>query len=350
MTDKRSDTEKIKSLIASSGNIVLVGHVNPDGDSIGSLMAMGFLLEGMGKMVIRVVPNELPRPLKNAKGKTKIYDFISSESHVRKQIADCDLAICLDFNDILTRLGGFGEVLNSLSCPKILIDHHLQPNEELFEAMISDTSASSTCFLVYKYIKEAYGISVITPKMASALYLGMMTDTGKFSYGNLSSELFRAVGDLVDCGADIAGVELAVFNSQSEERVRLIGYALNSKMVVLHGRKTAYITLSVKELNKYRHKSGDTDGLVNMPMQIEGIDNAALFIETDECIKISLRSRGSAGLDMNSFAREYFTGGGHRNAAGAKSFTSMDEAVARFLEGLKKEFEKQSSVSNPQES
>ncbi len=335
-----SDTEKIASLISASSDIMLVGHINPDGDSVGSLIAMGCFLEDMGKKVLRVVPNELPRPLRNVKGKVKIYEFVSSEAYVRERARTCDLVVCMDFNDISSRIGALSEVVMGCGCPRVLIDHHLEPSLADFNAVISDTSASSTCYLVYKLITDIAGEEAITPRMASAVYLGMATDTGKFSYGALTPDLFRAVAVLVERGADIVAVDMAVFNSQSEGRMRLVGYALSEKMVVLHGRRAAYITLSIGELNRFGHKSGDTEGLVNMPMQIEGIDTSALFMETGEGIKISLRSRGAEGLDVNAFARTYFTGGGHRNAAGAKSFVSMDETVARFIEGLRTEDEK----------
>ncbi|MDE6483193.1 MAG: DHH family phosphoesterase [Rikenellaceae bacterium] len=334
------DTEKIAALISASSEIMLVGHTNPDGDSVGSLIAMGCFLEDMGKRVMRVVPNELPRPLKSVKGKVKIYEFVSSEAYVRERARGCDLVICMDFNDISSRIGALSEVVDGCECPRILIDHHLNPSLSDFSAALSDTSASSTCYLVYKLITGMAGAESITPRMASAIYLGMATDTGKFSYGALTPDLFRAVAVLVERGADIMAVDMAVFNSQSEGRMRLVGFALSEKMVVLHGRRAAYITLTVGELNRFGHKSGDTEGLVNMPMQIEGIDTSALFLETGEGIKISLRSRGADGLDVNTFARTYFTGGGHRNAAGAKSFVSMDETVSRFIEGLRIEDEK----------
>lgn len=348
MTDKYADGDKIASLIAASNDILLAGHTNPDGDSIGSLVAMGTWLEKMDKRVICVVPNEIPRSLRKAKGGMKIYDFTSAERYVNERLSRCDLIICLDFNDMATRIGALGAVLEAHACPKILIDHHLSPVAESFDAIISDPSASSTCYLVYQLITGIAGTDSITPRIASALYMGMMTDTGKFSFGALTPELFRAVAVLVERGADIQAVDMAVFNSQSEGRLRLTGYALHKKMVVLHGRGAAYITLTLSELNRFRHQSGDTDGLVNMPMHIEGIDISALFIETAECIKISFRSRGDNSLDVNTFARKYFTGGGHRNAAGAKSFDTMDNTVARFIEALQAEAAAKASPANSQ--
>lgn len=350
MTDKYADGDKIASLIAASNDILLAGHTNPDGDSIGSLVAMGSMLEDMGKRVICVVPNEIPRSLRKAKGGMKIYDFTAADRYIKERLSTCDLVVCLDFNDISTRIGALGPVLEAHACPKILIDHHLSPVVENFDAIISDPSASSTCYLVYKLITDIAGTESITPRIASALYMGMMTDTGKFSFGALTPELFRAVAVLVERGADIRAVDMAVFNSQSEGRVRLTGYALHKKMVVLHGHGAAYITLSLNELNRFRHQSGDTDGLVNMPMQIEGVDISALFIETAECIKISFRSRGDNGLDVNTFARKYFIGGGHRNAAGAKSFDTMNNTVVRFLEALQAEAEAKKSIANTSES
>lgn len=335
-----SDADKIAELIDAASQIMLVGHVNPDGDAVGSLLAMGFFLEGAGKKVVRVTPNELSQNMKKVKGKTKIYDYIATGDYVRKALDESDLVICMDFNDIATRLGSFGSVLLQKECPKILIDHHLEPVLEPFSAVVSDPSSSSTCFIVYKIIMALAGESAITDKIASALYLGMMTDTGKFSYGNLTDELFMAMATLVRAGADIRGVDMAVFNSQSENRMRLVGYALNHKMVVLRNREFAYIALTQTELNRFRHKSGDTEGLVNMPMQIDGINNSALFIETDECIKISLRSRGDNAMDMNTFARTHFTGGGHYNAAGAKNFDTMEATIKKFLAALELESKK----------
>ena len=329
------EPEKIKKVLDPAKNIVIVSHANPDGDAVGSCIAWERWLRGPEHNVTTIMPNDVPRFLKKMKGIETVRFFERHEAELTPIVERADAICCLDFNEIATRLGPLAPaVLANTRAPRILIDHHLDPPADQYAAVVSDAGASSTSYLVYKVIEALGGTDRIDPETAAALYTGMMTDTGNFSYGNLTPDTYRVVSRLVERGADPARINVEVFHNQTENRMRLLGFVLYRKMTVLPRLGAAYITLSRPELYRFGHKQGDTEGMVNYPMSIEGIGLSAIFIETTECIKISLRSQGPDAVDVNRFARRYFTGGGHRNAAGAKSFTGMDEAVRIFLDGL----------------
>lgn len=329
------EPEKIKKVLDLAKNIVIVSHANPDGDAVGSCIAWERWLRGPERHVTTIMPNDVPRFLKKMKGMETVRCFENHEAELTPVIERADAVCCLDFNEISTRLGGMAPALMAnVRAARILIDHHLDPPLDQYAAAVSDPGASSTSYLVYQVIEALGGADRVDRVMAEALYTGMMTDTGNFSYGNLTPDTYRVVGRLVERGADPARINVEVFHNQTENRMRLLGYVLFRKMTVLPRLGAAYITLSRNELYRFKHKQGDTEGMVNYPMSIEGIGLSAIFIETTECIKISLRSQGPDAVDVNRFARRYFTGGGHRNAAGAKSFTDMDAAVRIFLKGL----------------
>ncbi len=217
---------------------------------------------------------------------------------------------------------------------KILIDHHLSPPEGIFDIVFSDSNISSSALLVSSIIKGMGDWNCITSSIARNIYLGMSTDTGNFSFGNLTADTYRTVAELVDKGVSPVDLHIAISLQERQERVRLMGFALYEKLVILPELKSAYISLTANELSRMNFIEGDLEGVVNIPLSIKGIENSAIFIDKGELIKISLRSMGDIGLDMNSFARKYFIGGGHRNAAGAKSFSAMEETINRYIEGL----------------
>ena len=314
--------------------MVLIGHANPDGDAVGSLLAWGEYLERTGHEVALFVPNDPPVFLRSMDGFARLRSFRADDRSAAEAVEKAEVIFAMDFNETETRIGALSAPVeaNRTAC-RVLIDHHLNPPKERFDLCFSDTEASSTALIVYRLIRDLGDLASLTLSMAKNIYVGMMTDTGNFSYGNLTGELYRIIADLVDRGVSPAELNAQVFNVYSEWRMRLIGYALHEKLTLLNP-KTAYVALSMAELNRFHYRPGDTEGLVNMLLSIGGVGMSALFTETNECIKISLRSRGTEGVDVNRFARTWFSGGGHKNAAGAKSYATMEETLRRFEEGV----------------
>lgn len=317
---------KLKSFCAAADRIVVISHTNPDGDAMGSGLALTLFLRELGYKVRFFVPNHYPKFLAWVDQQTDVEIFGEMCREAEAYLAAADLVICVDFNQV-SRLERMTSALeNNLHAPRILIDHHQSPPQ--FDLSFSDTDYSSTSLMVFELIERWAGVEAITLPMANALYLGIMTDTGGFSYSNLTPQLYRAVAELVERGVDPVAINRAVFNTQSESRLRMVGYLLSEKMRVFANHGAAYITLTQQEKLRFNHQIGDTEGIVNMPLAIAGITFSAIFIETSECIKVSLRSEGE--MDVNLMAREHFNGGGHRNAAGGKFFGTMEQAEAKI--------------------
>lgn len=335
------EVEKIEQLrqmlAAAPQRIVIVAHTNPDGDAIGSSLAWGSVLEKQGHSVCYVVPNKYPYFLDWISGINRINIFKDDKlGKVASAVKEADIIFCMDFNQV-GRLEALSDLIESNTHAKrILIDHHLSP-PAIYDLMFSYPTASSTAYIVYRIIESMYGIDAISREMAEALYVGFMTDTGNFSFSNLTPELFRAVAVLVEKGISIPLINSSVYNSFSEERVRLLGYSIN-KMEVFKVNKIgiAYIGLTEEELRKFKFQVGDSEGFVNYPLTIQSVSMSAMFIETRQFIRISLRSRGD--VDVNLFARKYFDGGGHKNASGGKSFLPLDQCIQYFCKSAKEYF------------
>lgn len=332
--------DRLREMLSAKGqNIVIVAHTNPDGDAIGSSLAWGSILESLGHSVSYVVPNKYPYFLEWIAGIERVRVFKDDKTgDVAAKVAAADMIFCMDFNQI-GRLEMLSETIEANTHAKrILIDHHLSPPNE-YDLMFSYTESSSTAYIVYRIIEDMVGLDAITLDMAQALYVGFMTDTGNFSFSNLTPELFRAVAVLVEKGINIQYINSSVYNSFSEERVRLLGYSLN-KMEVFRVNKLgiAYIGLTEAELRKFKFQVGDSEGFVNYPLIIQSVSMSAMFIETRNFIRISLRSRGD--VDVNLFARKYFEGGGHKNASGGKSFRSLADTLTYFRASAEEYFRK----------
>ena len=326
-TDK---TARLRELIDSGPrHIVIVTHTNPDGDAIGSSLAWAELLESKGHDVTCVVPNRYPSFLDWMPGieQLKIFKY-DEDGSTAKKISEAEIIFCLDFNQI-TRLERLSDAITANETAKVvLIDHHLNPSAG-FDLIFSYPDSSSTSFLVYELIEQLEGTTAITKKMGDNLYVGMMTDTGNFAFSNLTPELFRAVASLVEKGVDVAAIHSCVYNSFTEERLRLLGFALNKMETFKAGDiGVAYIALKENELRRFNFQPGDSEGFVNFPLTVHTLEVSASFIETKKFIRISLRSKGD--VDVSKFATKYFQGGGHKNAAGGKSFVSMAETIAHF--------------------
>ncbi|MBP3482566.1 MAG: DHH family phosphoesterase [Alistipes sp.] len=323
----------LRNLFADSNlKVVVVSHTNPDGDAIGSSLALREILVGLGHEVTCVVPNKYPYFLDWMTGVENIAVFKTDSERVAAAVAAADIIICADMSR-LSRLEQLSDVISANTTAKrVLIDHHLSP-DETFDVMVSYPDSSSTAFLVYTLIVGMFGTEAISREMAEQLYVGMMTDTGNFSFSFLTPELYRAVAVLAETGIDIPQIHNNVYNSFTEGRARLFGYVINRKMKTLMKGTVAYMSLTEEEMRRFWFQQGDSEGFVNYPLTIKKMKMSAMFIETHDFIRVSLRSRGKYDVDV--FARRYFNGGGHKNAAGGKSFLSMEETIRHYMEAVK---------------
>lgn len=322
--------DKLRELIGSATpkNIVIVAHSNPDGDAIGSSLAWASALENAGHKTQCIVPNKYPYFLEWVEGIESMLIHKEQPELVQKAVDMADIIFCLDFNS-LSRLEALGEVIDAnTTAQRVLVDHHLSPDEN-FVLAFSYPDESSTCFIVYSLIVGLWGTEALDKSIGELLYVGMMTDTGNFSFANLSPALYRALAVLSEKGIDITNINSQVYNSFSVDRARLFAYVIDRKLSIIKGSTVAYMTLTEHEMRKYNFQQGDSEGFVNYPLSIKTMKFSVIFIEHRKFIRTSFRSRGN--IDVNLFARKYFNGGGHKNAAGGKSFVSMAETVKYFL-------------------
>lgn len=330
------DSEKIgvlrELLAAPHRKIVLVAHTNPDGDAIGASTAWREVLTAMGHEVTMIVPNKYPYFLDWMPDIREVVIFRFAPEQALEAIRGVDILFCLDFNS-LSRLEALSDALaENTAARRVLIDHHLSPDDG-FDLQFSYPGSSSTCFLLYCIIEQLCGTEVITRKMAEALYVGMMTDTGNFAFSFLTPELFRAVAVLVEKGISIPDIHNSVYNAYTEGRARLFGYAINRKMEVIQDGTVAYMSLLENEMRRFQFQQGDSEGFVNYALTIKKVKMSAMFLAHRKFIRVSLRSRGD--VDVNLFARKYFSGGGHKNAAGGKSFVSMQETIDHYVRSVR---------------
>ena len=319
--------ESLRNILEGEKNIVILSHTNPDGDAVGSSMAWGKALERVGHKVTCIVPNRFPYYLAWMNGINDVVIYNQQSDVAAEAIAKAEIIFCLDFHTI-SRLDSLSDELSrNTKAKRVLIDHHLNPAEH-FDVMFSHPESSSTCYLVYCIIAALWGEKSITREQAEVLYVGMMTDTGNFSFSYLTPDLFRSVAVLAETGIDIPQIYNNVYNSFTEGRARLFGYVINRKMRTLHKGTVAHMSLTEEEMRRFWFQQGDSEGFVNYPLTIKKMKMSAIFIEHHDFIRVSLRSRGK--VDVNIFAGRYFNGGGHKNAAGGKSFVSMEETIRNF--------------------
>ena len=325
---KAEDISSLKSLLNQSKNVVIVPHKNPDGDAIGSSLALYFYLLDKKHNVSIIAPNDYPDFLKWLPREDAIIKYESQRDSSKVLIKNADIIFTLDFN-ALHRTGDMEQPLQDSKAIKIMIDHHQQP-DTYAKFMYSDITMSSTCEMIYNFIAMLGDSNLITKDIATCLYAGIMTDTGSFRYPSTTSKTHNVISDLINKGADNASIHNAIYDTNSPERMLLLGRALQN-LKVLPEFKTAFITLSQEELNNFDFRKGDTEGFVNYGLSIENINFAAIFIEHKQegIIKISLRSKGD--FSVNEFARAHFDGGGHTNAAGGKSDLGLNDTVEKFI-------------------
>lgn len=328
----QENLEILRTMVSGAPKkVVILSHTNPDGDAIGSSIAWGEALKHAGHTVSCIVPNKYPYYLGWMTGAENVLLYNQDSEQAAKVIAEAELIFCLDFHSI-SRLDALGEeVTRNTSAKRVLMDHHLDPSEQ-FDVMFSHPESSSTAYLVYCIMTALWGEKSITKEQAEVLYVGMMTDTGNFSFSTLTPDLFRAVAVLAETGIDIPKIYNNVYNSFTEGRARLFGYVINRKMKTLRKGTVAHLSITEEEMRRFWFQQGDSEGFVNYPLTIKKMKMSAIFVEHHDFIRVSLRSRGK--VDVNVFAARYFNGGGHKNAAGGKSFVSMEETIRRFEQAV----------------
>ena len=313
-------------------NIVIVSHRNPDGDAIGSSLALKHFLEQLNQNVSVLIPNELPDFLHWMPNSKDIIIVENNTEIAQELINNATLIFTLDFN-ALHRTGDITEsLLKSATATFVMIDHHIEP-QDYAKYIFSDVNYASTAEMVYDFIEALNKKELINKDIATCLYTGIVTDTGSFKYPSTTAKTHLRTAFLLSKNIETTEIHQNLFDNFSYNRMKLLGKALQN-LKFLPKYNTAYITLRTEELEKYWHKKGDTEGIVNYGLNIKGVNFAAIFIENKEekIIKISFRSQGN--FDVNVFARKHFNGGGHKNAAGGKSFLSLEETVNKFINTL----------------
>lgn len=325
--------DALRAMLENPRRVVILSHTNPDGDAIGSSLAWAEVLKRHGHEVTCIIPNKYPYYLDFMPGIESVVIYKGDNDGVAmKAIKDADIIFCLDFHT-MTRLDGLGDIIDSNQHAKrVLIDHHLDPMED-FDLMLSYPKASSTCYLVALIVENMYDTASISATMAENLFVGMMTDTGNFAFSSVTPDLFRMVSVLAATGIDIPNIHNNVYNSFTESRARLFGYVINRKMRIFHNGTVAHMSLTEEEMRRFWFQQGDSEGFVNYPLTIKKMKMSAMFTQHTDFIRVSLRSRGN--IDVNLFAQRYFNGGGHKNAAGGKSFMTMEETIKHYEKCVK---------------
>ncbi|HLU80435.1 MAG TPA: bifunctional oligoribonuclease/PAP phosphatase NrnA [Flavobacteriaceae bacterium] len=338
----QDEIQTLRDLLKEPKKIVIVPHRNPDGDALGSTLALYQFLKAENHYCTLISPNNYPEFLKWLPGEKQIILFETNREKAEKLIAEAEIIFTLDFNN-LARTGEMEKSLEKAQADFVMIDHHQQPdNYARFRE--SEPEMSSTAEMVYNFIKKMGRLEAITPDIATCLYTGIMTDTGSFKYPSTTFNTHLVIAGLMKRGANNGEIHTAVYDTNSYDRLQLLGQALRN---LKYEKKynTAYITLTQAEKDANNFKKGDTEGFVNYALSMKGIILAAIFIEDiplkpadnkEKIVKVSLRSKGD--FDVNNLARKYFNGGGHRNAAGGKSYKNLEETISDFI-GILPEYE-----------
>ena len=326
----------IKNEIQSVDNIVIIPHLNPDGDAMGSSLGLYQVLKNTGKDVQVITPTAYPNFLSWMHGADQAICFEEGEEKAKAVLRKAELLIFVDFNS-LKRAGDLKPVVEALSVRKLMIDHHPYP-EDIADVMVSVPAASSTCELAFNVVNHLGWNKYVNTEAAECFYTGIMTDTGSLSYNSSNPETYEIVAGLLKKNIDKDRIHQLVFHSNSISRMRLLGHVLSKKMFLMPDQEAAYLFLDKKELKDFNFQQGDTEGFVNYPLGIEGINISAFFMERDDKIKCSFRSRGD--FPVNMFSELNFNGGGHRNAAGGESFTTLELSIDKFKTELPLFYEK----------
>jgi phosphoesterase RecJ-like protein len=326
---RKVELERLQELLARPKKVVITTHKGPDGDAMGSSLALSNYLLSKGHEVCVVTPNDYPTFLHWMKGNESVIDYTLEPEKAEEITAQAELIFCLDFNT-LSRIDTYAPVVAASSASKVLIDHHQQPDD--FDFTLSDTSACSTAQLIFEFLEIMGDTDAIDQDIAECLYAGIMTDTGNFRFPSVTAKTHQIVSFLLEKGARHNLVYDRIHDNNSVSKLQLLGYCLNDKLEVLPEYGTAIISLTAEDLQRFNYKKGDTEGVVNYALSIEGVSVAAFFVERDGMVKISFRSKGD--FSVNQLARDHFNGGGHINAAGGAFGTKVGEAISKFKQIL----------------
>ncbi len=327
-------TNRLQQQISKTRKAAIITHHNPDGDAVGSSLALYHYLLKKGIKPEIFFSNMYPDFLSwmITDENLSVYNN-KNEDVIKNRIMDADTIFCLDFNSF-HRAWHLKPFLKTSKAYKILIDHHTEPDSKSFDLTFSTTQTSATASLLFDIIASSGDTHLMDKKMAEFIYVGMATDTGSFSYNANYTRTYDILSQLFSLGIDGAHIQHLVYNNFTEKRMRLFGLCLNQNLTVRKEHKTAYITLPMNDLKEYSYKPGDTEGIVNYALAIKGIEMSALFIERKDLIRVSLRSYGN--LNVNKIAADLFNGGGHKNAAGANSKLSLADTIKKFETHLPK--------------
>jgi len=322
--------KEIEAEIIGASNIVITAHKSADGDSIGSSLGLLYFIEKLGKKAVVCHPDKAPGFLYWL-DTSAILLMEENEEEVTEQMQKADLIFCLDYN-ATNRVGPDMQVLlEEATCKKIMIDHHLNP-EEFSTLTVSETTASSTSQLIVDLIEQSGNLELLDEKIGVPLYLGILTDTGSFRFNSVKPKTHEVLAKILAAGVQHHLIHEKLSDNNTESRLRLQGFAMSEKLEILYEQNVAIISLSKEELAKYNYKKGDTDSLANLVLSIKGMRAAIVFTERDGIIKISFRSKGSEN-PVNVLAKEHFNGGGHANASGGMSDLTVEETLEK-LKGL----------------
>ena len=336
MTENMISEQNIAAVAAAvkgGHRFVVLAHKNPDGDAVGSTLALCHYLRSIGKDAVVVLPNAFPVFLSWMPGADDVLLYDADKERCDNAIAAADVLFCLDFN-VLSRTGDVCPSLLSSSAKKVLVDHHPQPSDE-FDVLVSHPEACSTCELVFRVITALGGVEALNFEMAQCIYTGMMTDTGAFAYASTRKDVYLIIAELLDKGIDKDWIYRKVFYNFSVTRMRLWGYVMYDKLKVYNKYNAALITLSHGELMRFYASKGDTEGLVNQPLQMKGM-RFSCFLREEQPGKINVSLRSVDDFPCNAVAAEFFNGGGHKNASGGEVYGTMEMAVERFKQALQK--------------
>ena len=322
------DISIINKLLSTPKKIVVIGHKNPDGDAIGSSLGLCNFLKQKGHQVLVVMPNDFPEFLKWIPEASTIINYEQNFEDTKTAIEQAEIIFTLDFN-ALNRTGNLATELERATADFILIDHHQQPDDYAI-VTYSDVAMCSTSEMIFHFMEKLKGIQLLNKKIATQLYVGIMTDTGSFRFSATTATTHRVIAHLIEAGAENDSIHQNVYDTNSPDRLKLLGTALNN-LVILPQFRTAYITISQNELNNNNFKKGDTEGFVNYALSMSGVIFAIIFIENkkEDIVKISLRSKGD--FSVNEFSRNHYNGGGHTNAAGGRSLKKLPETIEEFI-------------------
>lgn len=315
-----------------AGRVVITMHQKPDADAMGSALGLYHFLQKLGHEVVVISPTNWAGWLNWMPGCKEVVDFEKQREKAVDILNSAEWVFCLDFN-IFHRTKNFEKPLYDFKGIKVLIDHHREPDTESFDYGISNSEKSSTCEMVYDFIIASGNENLIDENMAACLYAGLVSDTGSFKFNCTTPAVHRMAARLMETGIDHSEIHSNLFDNFLENRIRFIGHVLTRRLEFFYEYNTALIAIPKHDILKYEIKTGDTEGLVNYPQAVQGIKLVGLVIDRDEERKWSFRSKGD--FDCNEFARKYFNGGGHFNAAGGNSKDSLEQTVSAFKQALK---------------